>query len=251
MAEQPEGFEKLMESLAGGVADILREQKAQGGRLAELEKRINEGVGASPPERGKGGVTYDYRILQHVRCYTLADTQGERAQMESTRKCVALRDLPEVRTRYHTGAGDRGVVYEFRRVQEGEKGEPTWNSLEYKTLKGAGADYSAILTLPDPVLAGEVFEIRHSLELKDAFCSRNEWVTLMVEYPTESFRLEIVIPPGRKILGSRREESMGPSNSFNKRRVIPRSIPETGRISLLWDQEEPITGRAYTLYWDW
>ncbi|MEE9275287.1 MAG: hypothetical protein V3V62_08270, partial [bacterium] len=123
--------------------------------------------------------------------------------------------------------------------------------LEYRTHKGAGADYSAILILPDPVLAGEVFEIRHVLELKDAFTSRNEWVTLMVEYPTESFRLEIIIPPGRRILGSRREESMGPSNSVNKRRVVPHTIPETGRISLLWEQEEPITGRAYTLYWDW
>ncbi|MCY3822946.1 MAG: hypothetical protein OXG62_03645 [Nitrospinae bacterium] len=55
----------------------------------------------------------------------------------------------------------------------------------------------------------------------------------------------------RKLVGARREESQGASNSFNKRRVYPRLLNETGQTRLEWRESQLVTGRAYTLFWDW
>ena len=170
--------------------------------------------------------------------------------MESVRRCLARRELSRVRTRYHTGSGDRRVAYSYRLAEEGEV-DPPWTPAEYRIEKQAGADYSASLSLAEPIRAGALFELRHELVLRDAFVTRNEWVTLVVEYPTEEFHLEVLVPPGRQIVGARREESQGASNSFNKRRVYPRMLNKTGQTRLEWRETQPVTGRAYTLFWDW
>ncbi|MDA0999481.1 MAG: hypothetical protein O2807_03045 [bacterium] len=253
MAKAPDDMEKILKDLAGGVSEILKAQKEMGDRLSHLEGRlpqVDEAAQQAAPERPKGGVTYDYRVLYYERIYSLADTQGQKAEMVSTRRCLALRDLAEVRTRYHTGTGERKAVYELRRVPEQEAASD-WKEVNYRIHQGAGADFSALLELSGKIYAGDVFEVRHTLEMADTFTSRNEWVTLVVEYPTESFHLEVRLPPGRKIIGARREESMGASHSLNKRRVVPKTAPDTGEIRLIWNQQNPQTGRSFTLFWDW
>ena len=55
----------------------------------------------------------------------------------------------------------------------------------------------------------------------------------------------------RMVTGARRETSEGASQTFNKRRVIPRVVPDTGQVSLLWTEDKPLTGRTYTMFWDW
>ena len=58
----------------------------------------------------------------------------------------------------------------------------------------------------------------------------------------------MLIPPGRKLVGARREESQGASNSFNKRRVYPRLLNETGQTRLEWRETQPVTGqRVYAV----
>ena len=123
--------------------------------------------------------------------------------------------------------------------------------VEYRINKGAGADFSAILVLPQPILSGESFELRHEIKMVDSFTSHNEWVTMVVEYPTEKFTLEVLLPSSRMIHGGRREISEGASQSFDKRRVVPQKIPGSDQVSMLWVEEKPITGRTYTLYWEW
>ena len=171
--------------------------------------------------------------------------------MTNTRRCLALRDMPELRTRYHTGTGDRNVAYSYRIIQEVQAGEVAWIPLEFEINKGAGADYSAILALPQPILSGERFELRHKIELVESFCTRNEWVSIVVEYPTERFVLEVILPSDRMIQGARSESSAGASQSFDKRRVVPQKVPGESRVMMVWEEESPITGRTYTLYWEW
>ncbi|MEK6710898.1 MAG: hypothetical protein AABZ64_09995 [Nitrospinota bacterium] len=255
--KEKEGGADRLESLLGKLSEnlghVLDQQKALGERLARLEGRLGhlEDGGPPPPAPQAEARSYDYRVLHHSRCYTLHDTQGHEATMVSVRHCVALGELSQVRTRYHTGTGEREASYAYRVLQEGHKEEPGWIPVEYRLDKGAGADFSAFLVLPGPIPSGRVFELRHEIRLRNAFTGRNEWVTLVVEYPTEVFRIEVLLPPGRRLLGARREESEGASNSFNKRRVFPRTLPQTGQLSLLWEEERPATGRAYTLFWDW
>jgi len=255
MPDRPDGgLEDALKKLTEGLSEVLREQRAQGERLGGLEDRlgrVEEGVTSSQPPPAPRLNTYDYRVLQSKRRYTIEDVKGQRAKMLSLRRCLALTDLPEIRTRYHTGTGQREACYAFRAVQEDAARKPEWTPLEYRIDKGAGADFSAYLVLPEAVRSGDVFEIRHEIELIDSFTSRNEWVTLVVEYPTEMFLLEVVLPPGRRVHGARREESEGASNSFNKRRVFPRALDDTGQIILEWEETSPVTGRAYTLFWDW
>ena len=248
-----EALEALLGRLSEGLGRVLDQQKALGDRLARLEGRLEtRGDEPSGPAAPAAEVrTYDYRVLHHSRCYTIQDIRGRAAGMVSVRRCLALRELDQVRTRYHTGTGDREVQYAYRMLTDGGKTEPEWTPVEYRIGKDAGADYSAFLGMAVPIKSGEVFELRHEIRLHNAFSGRNEWVTLVVEYPTEAFRLEVLLPPGRKLVGARREESEGASNSFNKRRVFPRTLPQTGQVSLLWEEERPVTGRAYTLFWDW
>ena len=248
-----DALEALLGRLSEGLGQVLDQQKALGDRLARLEGRL-EGLEDGPSGEAAAeeeARTYDYRVLHHSRCYTIQDIHQPAAEMLSLRRCLALQELAQVRTRYHTGTGDREVSYAFRAIPEGEKAEPEWMPVEYRIDKGAGADFSAFLVMPRPIKSGEVFELRHEIRLHNAFTGRNEWVTLVVEYPTEVFRLEVILPPGRRLVGARREESEGASNSFNKRRVFPRTLPQTGQVSLLWEEARPVTGRAYTLFWDW
>lgn len=245
-----EALEGLLGRLSEGLGRVLDQQKALGDRLARLEGRLDEEpAGQAPPAAEVR--TYDYRVLHHSRCYTVQDIHGRAAEMVGVRRCLALQELAQVRTRYHTGTGEREVRYSCRVIPDGDRAEPEWVPVEFRIDKGAGADYSAFLVMPVPIKSGEVFEVRHEIRLHNAFTGRNEWVTLVVEYPTEVFRLEVLLPPGRRLVGARREESEGASNSFNKRRVFPRTLPQTGQVSLLWEEERPVTGRAYTLFWDW
>ncbi|MBI3127078.1 MAG: hypothetical protein HYZ11_05705 [Candidatus Tectomicrobia bacterium] len=256
--EKKEGgnaLEALLGRLSEGLGQVLEQQKSLGDRLARLETRLeNIEEEEEPPGPAPAAAemrTYDYRVLHHSRCYTVQDIHGRAADMVSVRRCLALQELAQVRTRYHTGTGEREVRYAYRIFPNDNREEPPWTPVEYHIDKGAGADFSAFLMMPEPVHNGDVFELRHEIRLHNAFTGRNEWVTLVVEYPTEVFRLEVILPPGRRLVGARREESEGASNSFNKRRVFPRTLSQTGQISLLWEEERPVTGRAYTLFWDW
>lgn len=233
------------------TADLIRELA---GKLDALEARVrsieDDLVAGAPPRENGEFEDYDYRVLLHTRTYTIEDVEGRTARMVGVRRCLPRRDLPGVNTRYHTGSGDREVAYSYR-LLENEGADPPWTPLDYQIEKQAGADYSASLVLPEPIREGALFELRHELVLLDSFTTRNEWVTLVVQYPTDEFRLEVLIPPGRKLVGARREESQGASNSFNKRRVYPRLLNETGQTRLEWREIQPVTGRAYTLFWDW
>ncbi len=247
MADEDSGLQETMEELARGVSALLKQQEELAARLEAVENRLAQDDGPAPDRDD----AYDYRVLFHARTYDIEDAAGENTHMESVRRCVALGGLSRVRTRYHTGSGAREAAYSYRLAGEGEDAEAAWTPLEHRVEKDAGADYAVSLALPEPIPGGAVFELRHRLHLRGAFTTRNEWVTLVVEYPTEAFRLEVLLPAGRKILGARREESQGASNSFNKRRVHPRVLPATGRTRLAWEEERPVTGRAYTLFWDW
>jgi len=254
MADETPETADLIKELSSGISSIRKRQEESAGKLDALEARvrhIEEALAAGAHQREDGAYEeYDYRVLLHTRTYTIEDVDGRVAHMESVRRCLARRELPRVKTRYHTGSGDREVAYSYR-LLEGEEAEVPWEPLEYRIEKGAGADYSAHLPLSEPIRAGALFEIRHELVLRDAFTTRNEWVTLVVEYPTDEFHLEVLIPSGRQLVGARREESQGASNSFNKRRVYPRHLNETGQTRLEWRETGPFTGRAYTLFWDW
>ena len=256
MADENPETGDLLQELAGGISSILKRQEELSEKLDALEARLRHleeealSAGFAPSAQGGEDDEYDYRVLLHTRTYTIEDAEGRSARMESVRRCLARRELSRVRTRYHTGSGDRRVAYSYRLAEEGEA-DPPWTPAEYRIEKQAGADYSASLSLAEPIRAGALFELRHELVLRDAFVTRNEWVTLVVEYPTEEFHLEVLIPPGRQIVGARREESQGASNSFNKRRVYPRMLNETGKTRLEWRETQPVTGRAYTLFWDW
>lgn len=254
MADENPETADLIKELSSGISSIRKRQEELAGKFDALEARvrhIEEAASADAPrlEGGDDG-EYDYRVLLHSRTYTIEDVEGRSARMESVRRCLAQRELSRVRTRYHTGSGDREVAYSFRLLED-EEADPPWTLLEYRIEKQASADYSASLALPEPIRAGALFELRHELNLRDSFTSRNEWVTLVVGYPTDEFRLEVLIPPGRKLVGARREESQGASNSFNKRRVYPRLLNETGQTRLEWRETQLVTGRAYTLFWDW
>lgn len=257
MADKDPGLESALRELSGGISSILQQQRALAEKMGALEARIRRIEGGEPPadsalsgEKPRHNV-YDYRVLFNSRTYAIADVGGREARMEGVRRCLALRKLSRIRTRYHTGSGAREAAYSYRVIEEAQSRAPDWTPLEYRILEGAGADFSASLPLPVPIRNGEVFEVRHELALRDVFTTRNEWVTLVVEYPTEAFRLEVLLPAGRKIVGARREESQGASNSFNKRRMYPRILSETGQTCLEWEERQPVTGRAYTLFWDW
>ena len=255
MTESPNTLEELLRKLSGDVSEILGQQKGLGERMETLEERI-AAFETKKPAGGGGdpapvGVLYDYRILEHVRQYNIKDTGGHEAEMSSVRRCLALRDLPEIRTRYHTGTGNRKVQYSYRVVPEGPAGESEWVPVEFRTNKGAGADFSAILSLPQPILIGESFELRHEIEMVDSFSSHNEWVSMVVEYPTEKLNLGVFLPSSRTIQGARREISEGASQSFDKRRLVPQKVPGEDRIAMRWEEINPITGRTYTIYWDW
>ncbi len=256
MADENPETGDLLQELAGGISSILKRQEELSEKLDALEARLRRleeealSAGFAPSAQGGEDDEYDYRVLLHTRTYTIEDAEGRSACMESVRRCLARRELSRVRTRYHTGSGDRRVAYSYRLAKD-EEAEAPWTPAEYRIEKQAGADYSASLSLAEPIRAGALFELRHELVLRDAFVTRNEWVTLVVEYPTEEFHLEVLIPPGRQIVGARREESQGASNSFNKRRVYPRMLNETGQTRLEWREIQPVTGRAYTLFWDW
>ena len=256
MADENPETGDLLQELAGGISSILKRQEELSEKLDALEARLRRleeealSAGFAPSAQGGEDDEFDYRVLLHTRTYTIEDAEGRSACMESVRRCLARRELSRVRTRYHTGSGDRRVAYSYRLAEEGEV-DPPWTPAEYRIEKQAGADYSASLSLAEPIRAGALFELRHELVLRDAFVTRNEWVTLVVEYPTEEFHLEVLVPPGRQIVGARREESQGASNSFNKRRVYPRMLNKTGQTRLEWRETQPVTGRAYTLFWDW
>ena len=256
MADENPETGDLLQELAGGISSILKRQEELSEKLDALEVRLRRleeealSAGFVPSAQGGEDDEFDYRVLLHTRTYTIEDAEGRSACMESVRRCLARRELSRVRTRYHTGSGDRRVAYSYRLAEEGEV-DPPWTPAEYRIEKQAGADYSASLSLAEPIRAGALFELRHELVLRDAFVMRNEWVTLVVEYPTEEFHLEVLVPPGRQIVGARREESQGASNSFNKRRVYPRMLNKTGQTRLEWRETQPVTGRAYTLFWDW
>lgn len=253
MTDPKDEIAKILNILVGDLAEIKKGQKAHGEYLAAIDKRLQEMESRTetvlPPS--PEGKEFDYRILRHLRLYTVLDPKGNRAKMESTRRCLALREMPMVRTRYHTGAGDRKVTYKYRSIEKKDGEEPPWIPVDFQIDRGAGADYSAILKIPKTVEKGQIFEIHHDLELIDTFTSRNEWVTLVIEYPTESFHLEVILPGERELLGARREESEGASNTFNKRRVFPNKLPNTGQYSLIWENDFPVTGRSYTLFWNW
>ena len=139
---------------------------------------------------------------------------GERA------RCLARRELSRVRTRYHTGSGDREVAYSYR-LAEDEEADPPWTPAEYRIEKQAGADYFR------QSLAGRADSGGRALRASPRTRSarRLRHAKRMGHprrgYPTEEFHLEVLIPPGRQLVGARREESQGASNSFNKRRVYP------------------------------
>jgi hypothetical protein len=254
MTESRKDLEDILGKLSEGVGEILQEQKSLGNRLGALEERIQK-VESEPEEPqqdvSERRVSFDYRVLEHIRRYTLFDRKGHEAEMVSTRRCLALRDLPEVRTRYHTGAGNRETQFSYRIIEDHQEMEPEWIPVEYQPSSGAGADYSAVLKLPVPILSAQLFELRHEIRMIDTFTSHNEWVSLVVEYPTEKFILEVLLPAGRLVTGARRETSEGASQTFNKRRVVPRPVQDTDQVSLLWLEEKPLTGRTYTIFWDW
>lgn len=259
MADERPDLKRLIEELSGGVSSMLARQEEFSARMDALDARLRlleeERADAAPPsEEAGGGGAYDYRVLLNERTYAIEDARGERARMESVRRCVALRRLERIRTRYHTGSGARETDYAYRVLPEdaeGAGGAPDWTPLRRRVEEEAGADYSVSLPLPAPIRRGEAFELRHRSSLRGAFTARNEWVTLVVEYPTEAFRLEVNLPAGRKVAGARREESQGASNGFNKRRVHPRAAGEGGGTRLEWEERRPVTGRAYTIFWDW
>ncbi len=252
-AKNPE-LENALEELAGGVSSILRRQGELSEKMDALAvrvRRIEERDPSALSGESQADSPYDYRVLLNSRTYTIEDVEGRRARMVSVRRCLALRELSQIRTRYHTGNGAREASYCYRVFGEGEGGEPDWTPLTHHVEERAGADFPACLPLAGAIRGGEIFELRHQLGLRSSFTARNEWVTLVVEYPTEAFRLEVFLPPGRKVMGARREESQGASNSFNKRRAYPRLLSETGQTRLEWEERRPVTGRAYTLFWDW
>ncbi len=254
MADESPETASLIRELTSGISSIRKSQEELAGKLDALEARvrsIEDALVAGAPQRETDEVEeYDYRVLLHSRTYEIEDAEGRTARMEGVRRCRARRELSSVNTRYHTGSGDREVAYSYR-LLENEEADPIWTPMEYRIEKGAGSDYSAHLPLTEPIRAGALFDLRHELVLRDSFTTRNEWVTLVVEYPTDEFHLEVLIPPGRQLVGARREESQGASNSFNKRRVYPRVLNETGQTRLEWRETQPVTGRAYTLFWDW
>ncbi|MED5578610.1 MAG: hypothetical protein VX794_01105 [Nitrospinota bacterium] len=194
---------------------------------------------------------YDYQINMDEREYTISDVKGKKAKMISKRNCSALRDLSDIRSRCHTGTGDRSVVYKYRTVNNGSGECEEWREVEFKADKMTSVDSSVCLSLPVPLREGDSFEIQEEIHLLNTFNSRNEWVTLVVEYPTESFKLSLILPFERKPVGVRREESDGASNSFNKRRLYPNFDIESNRIVIEWEERSPVLGRAYTMFWDW
>ena len=200
MADENPETANLLKELSSGISSILKSQEELSDKLDALEARVRRleertRAAESVPAAGGGEEDeYDYHVLLHSRLYTIGDVDGRTARMESVRRCVARRELPRVRTRYHTGSGDREVAYSYRLAGDGAAEAP-WTPLEYRIEKGAGADYSAHLPLPEPIRAGARFELRHEIVLHDSFTTRNEWVTLVVEYPTDEFHLEVLIPP--------------------------------------------------------
>ena len=197
MAASDSELKSLLDALSSGVSSMLARQEEFSGKMDALEarlRRVEEGA-------------YDYRVLLNVRSYVIEDVQGARARMESVRRCAALRRLTQLRTRYHTGSGEREASYDYRLLREEEGGKGGWTPIERRVEEAGGADYSTRFPLPEPIRQGEAFELRHRTRLRGAFTARNEWVTLVVGYPTEAFRLEVLLPAGRKVAGARREES--------------------------------------------
>tara|TARA_Y100000588_G_scaffold260917_1_gene275493 strand:+ start:8767 stop:9513 length:747 start_codon:yes stop_codon:yes gene_type:complete len=248
MIDKNEYTEKLREELQ----EFILRQKSIIDRLQSVEEKLSllENLDVTPTKDEEKGL-YDYKINLDQREYTIHDVNGKKASMVSKRNCSALRDLSEIRSRCHTGTGDRSVIYKYRTIDNDSGESADWEEVEFKVDKMTSVDSSACLSLPVPLTEGESFEIQEEMVLANTFNSRNEWVTLVVEYPTDSFKLSLILPFERKPIGVRREESDGASNSFNKRRLYPEFDAENNRIVILWDEHSPILGRAYTMFWDW
>jgi len=248
MIEKNEYTEKLRRELQ----EFILRQKSILDRLQSVEEKLTllENLDVSPT-KNKEKALYDYQVNLDEREYTIHDVKGNKASMVSKRNCSALRDLSEIRSRCHTGTGDRSVIYKYRTIDNDSGESADWEEVEFKVDKMTSVDSSACLSLPVPLNEGESFEIQEEIDLINTFHSRNEWVTLVVEYPTESFKLSLILPFERKPIGVRREESDGASNSFNKRRLYPEFDAENDQIVISWEEESPVLGRAYTMFWDW
>ena len=248
MIEKNEYTEKFRRELQ----EFILRQKSILDRLQSVEEKLAllENLDVSPT-KNKEKALYDYQVNLDEREYTIHDVKGNKASMVSKRNCSALRDLSEIRSRCHTGTGDRSVIYKYRTIDNDSGESADWEEVEFKVDKMTSVDSSACLSLPVPLSEGESFEIQEEIDLINTFHSRNEWVTLVVEYPTEFFKLSLILPFERKPIGVRREESDGASNSFNKRRLYPEFDAENDQIVISWEEESPILGRAYTMFWDW
>ncbi|MBE18108.1 MAG: hypothetical protein CMH79_05030 [Nitrospinae bacterium] len=248
MIEKNEYTEKFRRELQ----EFILRQKSILDRLQSVEEKLAllENLDVSPT-KNKEKALYDYQVNLDERKYTIHDVKGNKASMVSKRNCSALRDLSEIRSRCHTGTGDRSVIYKYRTIDNDSGESADWEEVEFKVDKMTSVDSSACLSLPVPLSEGESFEIQEEIDLINTFHSRNEWVTLVVEYPTEFFKLSLILPFERKPIGVRREESDGASNSFNKRRLYPEFDAENDQIVISWEEESPILGRAYTMFWDW
>ena len=248
MLEKDKHIEKLREELQEFI--VLQKNIIQ--RLQSVEEKLSliDPIENFPTKKEKLRL-YDYQVNLDEREYAILDVQGKKAKMTSKRNCSALRDLSEIRSRCHTGTGDRSVIYKYRTVDNDSGKSSDWKKVEFKVDKMTSIDSSACLSLQEALKEGESFEIQEEIDLLNTFNSRNEWVTLVVEYPTESFKLSLILPFERKPIGVRREESDGASNSFNKRRLYPDFDSENDRIVVQWEEESPILGRAYTMFWDW
>ncbi len=248
MNENKKYIDKFREELQ----EFISCQKSIIERLRVVEQKLSllENFEVSGMKNEKKDL-YDYQINLDEREYTILDVKGKKAKMVSKRNCSALRDLSEIRSRCHTGTGDRSVIYKYRTINNHSGESADWEKVEFKVDKMTSVDSSACLSLPIPLKEGESFEIQEEIDLFNTFDSRNEWVTLVVEYPTESFKLSLILPFGRKPIGVRREESDGASDSFNKRRLYPDYDAGNDRIVIQWEEISPILGRAYTMFWDW
>tara|TARA_B110000014_G_scaffold187459_1_gene136309 strand:- start:451 stop:1197 length:747 start_codon:yes stop_codon:yes gene_type:complete len=246
------GKDEYIEKLREELQEFIVRQKEIIQRLQSVEEKLSllDPLEIFPTKKEKLRL-YDYQVNLDEREYTILDVRGKKAKMISKRNCSALRDLSEIRSRCHTGTGDRSVIYKYRTVDNDSGNSADWEKVEFKIDKMTSIDSSACLSLQEALKEGESFEIQEEIELLNTFNSRNEWVTLVVEYPTESFKLSLILPFERKPIGVRREESDGASNSFNKRRLYPDFDSDNDRIVVQWEEESPILGRAYTMFWDW
>ena len=108
MIEKNEYTEKFRRELQ----EFILRQKSILDRLQSVEEKLAllENLDVSPT-KNKEKALYDYQVNLDEREYTIHDVKGNKASMVSKRNCSALRDLSEIRSRCHTGTGDRSVIY--------------------------------------------------------------------------------------------------------------------------------------------